>query len=70
MSMGKSHISDYNETVGKRRAYQKENDGTQAGDPVRGAKVIGDAQRIRKAASRHACDGFSRIGGRPIAHNR
>jgi NAD(P)-dependent dehydrogenase (short-subunit alcohol dehydrogenase family) len=36
-------IADYDQTAGKARDYQKQFDGTQAGDPVRGAKAIVDA---------------------------
>jgi NAD(P)-dependent dehydrogenase (short-subunit alcohol dehydrogenase family) len=36
-------IADYEQTAGKTRDYQKQFDGTQAGDPVRGAKAIVDA---------------------------
>jgi NAD(P)-dependent dehydrogenase (short-subunit alcohol dehydrogenase family) len=43
LAMVKSHLSDYDETAGKTRAYQKDNDGAQAGDPARGAKAIVDA---------------------------
>jgi NAD(P)-dependent dehydrogenase (short-subunit alcohol dehydrogenase family) len=43
LAMVKSHIPDYDETAGKTRAYQKENDGAQAGDPARGALAIVDA---------------------------
>jgi NAD(P)-dependent dehydrogenase (short-subunit alcohol dehydrogenase family) len=38
-----SRIADYDDTAGKTRSYQKENDGAQAGDPVRGALAIVDA---------------------------
>ena len=43
LAMTASHLSDYDETAGKTRIYQKENDGSQAGDPARGAKAIVDA---------------------------
>jgi NAD(P)-dependent dehydrogenase (short-subunit alcohol dehydrogenase family) len=38
-----NHLPDYDLTAGKTRTYQEENDGSQAGDPVRGAKAIMDA---------------------------
>ena len=41
--MVKSHIADYEATAGKTREYQQSNNGTQAGDPTRGAKAIVDA---------------------------
>ena len=37
------HLADYDPTAGKSRDYQKQFDGTQAGDPVRAAKAIIDA---------------------------
>jgi NAD(P)-dependent dehydrogenase (short-subunit alcohol dehydrogenase family) len=43
LSFVKAQIPDYDETAGKTRTYQKENDGAQAGDPVRGARAIIDA---------------------------
>ena len=43
LAMTKSHLPEYDETAGKTRSYQKENNGTQAGDPARGAKAIIDA---------------------------
>ena len=43
LAMVKNHIADYDDTAGKTRAYQKNNDGQQAGDPQRGAKAIVDA---------------------------
>jgi NAD(P)-dependent dehydrogenase (short-subunit alcohol dehydrogenase family) len=38
-----SHLPDYDQTAGKTRTYQKENDGSQAGNPKKGAKAIVDA---------------------------
>jgi NAD(P)-dependent dehydrogenase (short-subunit alcohol dehydrogenase family) len=43
LSTVEARMSDYEQTVGKTRTYQKENDGAQAGDPARGAKAIIDA---------------------------
>jgi NAD(P)-dependent dehydrogenase (short-subunit alcohol dehydrogenase family) len=43
LSMVKSHLPDYAQTAGQTRKYQKENDGSQAGDPARGAKAMVDA---------------------------
>jgi len=43
LAMVKSHIPDYDETAGKTRSYQEENNGSQAGDPARAAKAIVDA---------------------------
>jgi NAD(P)-dependent dehydrogenase (short-subunit alcohol dehydrogenase family) len=36
-------IPDYDQTAGKTRTYRDDNNGTQAGDPVRAAEVIVDA---------------------------
>ena len=38
-----SHLPDYDQTAGKTRTYQKENDGSQAGNPKKSAKAIVDA---------------------------
>jgi NAD(P)-dependent dehydrogenase (short-subunit alcohol dehydrogenase family) len=43
LAMVENHLPDYDATAGKTRNYQKENDGSQAGDPVRGAKAIVEA---------------------------
>jgi short-subunit dehydrogenase len=43
LAMVESHLPDYDQTAGKTRTYQKENDGSQAGDPKKGAKAIVDA---------------------------
>jgi NAD(P)-dependent dehydrogenase (short-subunit alcohol dehydrogenase family) len=43
LTMVEAHLPDYDATAGKTRNYQKENDGSQAGDPARGAKAIVDA---------------------------
>jgi len=43
LTMVEAHLPDYDATAGKTRTYQKENDGSQAGDPARGAKAIVDA---------------------------
>jgi NAD(P)-dependent dehydrogenase (short-subunit alcohol dehydrogenase family) len=43
LAMVESHLPDYDQTAGKTRAYQKENNGSQAGDPQKGAKAIVDA---------------------------
>jgi NAD(P)-dependent dehydrogenase (short-subunit alcohol dehydrogenase family) len=37
------HLEEYDQTAGKSRDYQKQFDGTQAGDPVRAAMAIVDA---------------------------
>jgi NAD(P)-dependent dehydrogenase (short-subunit alcohol dehydrogenase family) len=43
LSTVEARMSDYEQTAGKTRTYQQENDGAQAGDPARGAKAIVDA---------------------------
>ena len=43
LAMVGAHIPDYDETAGKTRNYQQENNGSQAGDPAKGAKAIVDA---------------------------
>jgi NAD(P)-dependent dehydrogenase (short-subunit alcohol dehydrogenase family) len=43
LAMVESHLPDYDPTAGKTRIYQKENDGSQAGDPQKGAEAIVDA---------------------------
>jgi len=43
LAMVESHIPDYETTAGKTRAYQRDNDGAQAGDPELAAKAIIDA---------------------------
>jgi NAD(P)-dependent dehydrogenase (short-subunit alcohol dehydrogenase family) len=42
-------ISDYDQTAGKTRAYRDDNNGAQAGDPIRAAEVIVDAVAENKA---------------------
>ena len=42
-------ISDYDQTAGKTRTYRDDNNGTQAGDPVRAAEVIVGAVAENKA---------------------
>jgi NAD(P)-dependent dehydrogenase (short-subunit alcohol dehydrogenase family) len=42
-------ISDYDQTAGKTRTYRDDNNGAQAGDPVRAAEVIVEAVVTNKA---------------------
>jgi NAD(P)-dependent dehydrogenase (short-subunit alcohol dehydrogenase family) len=42
-------ISDYDQTAGKTRTYRDDNNGAQAGDPIRAAEVIVDAVAENKA---------------------
>ena len=43
LSMAESRLPDYDKTAGKTRDYQRDNNGSQIGDPVRGAQAIVDA---------------------------
>jgi NAD(P)-dependent dehydrogenase (short-subunit alcohol dehydrogenase family) len=43
LAVVENHLPDYDQTAGKTRAYQRDNDGSQAGDPARGAMAIVDA---------------------------
>jgi NAD(P)-dependent dehydrogenase (short-subunit alcohol dehydrogenase family) len=43
LAMTEKHLSEYDPSAGKARAYQKNNDGVQPGDPMLGAKAIVNA---------------------------
>jgi len=43
LRMVENHLPEYDQTAGKARDYQRDNNGSQAGDPMRAARAIVDA---------------------------